>query len=121
MVRPKATAGMAYAAKLDALVLFGGEDREEGADARILLNDTWVYDIKQYQWSKPNLRGAIPTPRKGENLCYLTAQDVLMVWGGNGFQELGKPDRAGYLGPEVFLLKLTRIDSVPSPTPPPTS
>ncbi len=121
MVRPKATAGMAYEAKLDALVVFGGEDREEGAAGSILLNDTWVYDIKQNQWSKPNLRGAIPTPRKGENLCYLTAQDVLMVWGGNGFQEPGKPDRAGYLGPEVFLLKLTRNDPPPSSTSTPTS
>jgi hypothetical protein len=109
-VRPKATSGLAYHAKLDALVLFGGDDREEGADGLTLLNETWVYDIKKNRWWKPNLGGAIPTPRKGESLLYATAQDLLMVWGGNGFQDPGTPDQGGFVGPEVFLLKLERAD-----------
>ncbi|MDO8684134.1 MAG: kelch repeat-containing protein, partial [Armatimonadota bacterium] len=108
IVPNKSTFGMAYVPTIDSIVIFGGLNKAESAPGTTYINELWIYDIQRNQWSKPVLGGAIPTPRKGENMVYDSHNNALMIFGGTGgFQSVGVPDSSGYEGTEVFLLRLS--------------
>ncbi len=85
-LRPRAQPGnrghgaMAYSAKADALLLYGGD---------ALGGETWVYDCAANSWRQLH-PDANPPPRTRHALYYDPSADLFVVYGGSG--------TGGYLG-----------------------
>lgn len=106
-LRPWSVFGLAYSSADDSFVLFGGLDGYESTEGISYGNQLYVLDATSSDWRELAIGGAVPTPRKGDNLVYDEYNDVFVVYGGTGgFQAIGEPDAGGYDGTEIFLLRL---------------
>jgi hypothetical protein len=102
--------GMVYDSANDKVVLFGGYDSHEGGTTNPL-NQTWVFDRNPsspnyHKWIRLTPTGSTPSPRKGETIAYDSYNNVIVQFGGTGWETVGQPDSSGYYGYEIFLLRL---------------
>jgi N-acetylneuraminic acid mutarotase len=72
------SAAMAYDARSDRIILFGGYSPSGGAQG-----DTWAYDYDTDTWSERE-PAASPTSRNGHGLAYDAQSDRVILFGGGG-------------------------------------
>jgi hypothetical protein len=105
--------GMVYDSANDKIVLVAGYDSHEGGIGNPL-NQVWVLDrdpasANYHKWVRLAVAGTPPSPRKGETIAYDVANNVIVQFGGRGWDS--QPDAS-----DVFLLRLGGTSpSVPSP------
>jgi len=109
----KSTFGMVYDSANDKIVLFGGYDSHESGITNAL-NQTWVFErdpagSNYHKWVQVNAGGTLPSPRKGETIAYDSFNNVIVQFGGRGW------DNVPGDGSDVFLL---RLGTVVGPNPP---
>jgi hypothetical protein len=114
---PHAAYGMVYDPKHDRVVMLCGYATHEGGSGPYL-NSVYVLDradnaTNRNTWGQINCTGNVPSIRKGETAVYDIDNDCIMQLGGTGgFQSIGVPDAGGYLGSEVFLLRVGLPETV---------
>jgi hypothetical protein len=64
----------------DKVLMFGGRDYFE--HQLYELNDTWIYDHSEKDWTKLNIIGDVPKPRYGHDLAPIWGTDKVLLWGG---------------------------------------
>ena len=94
---------MVYDSANDKIALVHGYDGHEGGIANPL-NAVWVLDrnpasANLNKWSHLGVGGAQPTPRKGETIAFDVANNVIVQFGGRGWDS--QPDAS-----DVYLLRL---------------
>jgi hypothetical protein len=109
----RSTFGMVYDSANDKIVLFGGYDSHESGITNPL-NQTWVFDrdpasANYHKWVQLNPGGTVPSPRKGETIAYDSFNNVIVQFGGRGWDNV--PGDAS----DLFLL---RLGTVVTPNPP---
>jgi len=77
---PRAWAALAYDAAVGKSVLFGGLSGPQAT----LMNDTWTWDGAH--WAQHGPPGS-PPPRQDASMVYDTAQQVVLLYGGQGASE----------------------------------
>jgi len=106
--------GMIYDSANDKIALVHGYDSHEGGIAEPL-NAVWVFDRaptspNHHKWVHLGVGGPQPTTRKGETIAYDVANNVIVQFGGRGWDT--QPDAS-----DVYLLRLGGT-SPTSPAPP---
>lgn len=109
----KSCFGMVYDSAGDKIVLFAGYDSHEGGLAEPI-NETWVFDRNPaspdyHQWVRLSVAGTPPTPRKGETIAYNAFHNVIVQFGGRGWDT--QPDAS-----DVYLLRLGGVVRPRAPT-----
>lgn len=64
------------------VVLFGGAIGDSGKYT--MTGDTYIYNIPNRYWSKPNIQGILPTPRAAHAATAIDAMQVVMYGGASG-------------------------------------
>jgi len=99
----RSTFGMVYDSANDKIVMFGGYDSHESGIANPL-NDVWIFDRNPaspnyHRWVRLAVAGTPPTPRKGETIAYDAYNNVVVQFGGRGWDS--QPDAS-----DIYLLRL---------------
>ncbi len=87
---PRVYTDMTYDDKCDRVVLFGGgtQSFREGDPDQGHGNETWLYDLNSNTWEQVALEGA-PTYRKKHKLAYDSESEVVILFGGDTWNEQG--------------------------------
>jgi hypothetical protein len=63
------------------MVVFAGEDSDNGADGSVLNSETWTFDPGSHSWS-PLLFSGTPSFRSGHSSVYDAANRRMLMFGG---------------------------------------
>src|SRR5204863_3212221 len=63
------------------MIVFGGEDSDNGVDGSVLSNESWTFDPASNSWS-PLLFSGTPSFRSGHSSVYDAANRRMLMFGG---------------------------------------
>lgn len=78
---PRGLVSMAYDAKSDRVIIFGGQIGIINSGDYIDYDDTWAYDLTDNQWTQMKPL-SVPTVRSGAELAYDVESDRVIMFGG---------------------------------------
>jgi hypothetical protein len=104
---PRMMHPLIFDSKNKVIVLFGGQISTGGSKGNYAIDDTWIYDLSTNTWAPVKAAGPKPPPLAHHVMAYVSANEVILLWG-----------RSPTFEGKIWSFKLTRSGEVSDTTPP---